>query len=86
MILTTFAPSQHTAAELAAVIVEVKYDGRVCDIDAEQVSGLELSRIGPIRISKAYPGRENYSGVYWSATTGRHHWLGVRNELVTVSV
>lgn len=86
MILTTFAPSQHTTAELAAVTVEVKYDGRVCDIDAEQVSGLELSRIAPIRISKAYPGRENYSGVYWSATTGRHHWFESLYEKTALSV
>lgn len=75
MILTTFAPSEHTVAELAAVTVDVKYDGRVCDIGPEQVSELDLSRIAPIRISNAYPGRENYSGVYWSATTGRHHWF-----------
>ncbi len=64
MILTTFAPSQHSDAELAAVTVEVKYDGRVCDIDAEQLSGLELSCIAPIRLSKAYPGRQNYAGFY----------------------
>lgn len=86
MILTTSAPSQHTAAELAAATAEVKYDGRVCDIDAEQVSGLEFSRIGPIRISKAYPGREKYSGVYWSATTGRHHWFESLYEKTTLSV
>ncbi|MDC7804532.1 DUF3387 domain-containing protein [Sphingomonas sp. BLCC-B65] len=38
--------------------VEVKYGGRVCDIGPDQVSELELTRIDPIRISKAYPGRE----------------------------
>lgn len=75
MILTTFAPSEYTATELAALTVEVKYGGRARDIGAEQVSALELSRIAPIRMSKAYPGRMNYSGVYWSATTSRHHWF-----------
>ncbi|MFL0564624.1 TnsA-like heteromeric transposase endonuclease subunit [Microbacterium sp. 179-I 1D1 NHS] len=86
MILTTFAPSEHTAAELAAVIVEVKYDGRVCDIGPELVSELELSRVAPIRISKAYPGRDSYSGVYWSATTGRHHWFESLYEKTALSV
>ncbi|CAN3703020.1 hypothetical protein MMX123_03057 [Microbacterium sp. MM2322] len=86
MILTSFAPSHHTDAELAAVTVEVKYDGRVCDIDAEQLSGLELSSIAPIRLSKAYPGRQNYAGVYWSATTGRHHWFESLYEKTALSV
>lgn len=86
MILTTFAPSEHTIAELTAVAVEVKHGGWVCDIGAEQVSELELSRIAPIRISKAYPGRENYSGVYWSATTGRHHWFESLYEKTALSV
>ena len=77
MILTTFTPSEHTAAELAAATVEVKYGGRVCDIGADKVSELDVSRIAPIRITKVYPGREYYSGVYWSATTGRHHWVSL---------
>ncbi|MBF9335770.1 hypothetical protein G3N30_05830 [Microbacterium lacticum] len=86
MILTTFAPSGHTASELAAGTVEVKYGGRVCDIGPDQVSELELSRIDPIRISKAYPGRENYSGVYWSATTRRHHWFESLYEKTALSI
>ena len=86
MILTTFAPSEHTITELAAATVEVKYDGRVCDVGPEQVSGLDVSRIAPIRISKAYPGRENYSGAYWSATTGRHHWFESLYEKTALSV
>lgn len=68
MILTAFVPSEHTVTELAAVTVEVKYDGRVCDIGSDQVSELDLSRVAPIRSSKAYPGRENYSGVRSRAT------------------
>ncbi len=86
MILTAFVPSEHTVTELAAATVEVKYDGRVCDIGSEQVSELELSRVAPIRIPKAYPGRENYSGVYWSATTGRHHWFESLYEKTALSV
>ena len=86
MILTTFTPSEHIAAELAAATVEVKYGGRVCDIGPDQVSELDVSRIAPIRISKAYPGREYYSGVYWSATTGRHHWFESLYEKTALSV
>lgn len=86
MILTAFVPSEHTVTELAAATVEVKYDGRVCDIRSEQVSELELSRVAPIRIPKAYPGRENYSGAYWSATTGRHHWFESLYEKTALSV
>lgn len=86
MILTTFTPSEHTATELAAVTVEVKYGGRVCDIGSDQVSELELSRIDPIRITKGYPGRESYSGVYWSATTGRHHWFESLYEKTALSI
>lgn len=86
MILTAFVPSEHTVTELAAATVEVKYDGRVCDIGSEQVSELELSRVAPIRIPKAYPGRENYYGVYWSATTGRHHWFESLYEKTALSV
>lgn len=75
MILTTVAQSDHPTSELRKATVEVKYDGRLRDFDAEQICELTLSRVSPVRISKAYPGRKNYSGVYWARTTARHHWF-----------
>lgn len=75
MYLTSVAPSAHTVADLRNATVEVKYDGRLRDIDATQIRDLTLSRVSPVRMSKAYPGRKNYSGVYWARTTGRHHWF-----------
>ncbi|MFH8253050.1 TnsA-like heteromeric transposase endonuclease subunit [Microbacterium sp. B2969] len=55
--------------------VEVKYDGVLRHFGAGDLVDLALDRIAPVRISKAYPGRRNYSGVYWARTTGRHHWF-----------
>lgn len=75
VILTTVAPSEYTSSDPHAATVEVKYSGALRDIDGEQIRDLTLSRVAPVRISKAYPGRKNYSGVYWARTTGRHHWF-----------
>ncbi|WP_417564339.1 hypothetical protein [Microbacterium sp.] len=64
----------------------MKYGDRVCGIRPDQVSELDPSRVAPIRISKAYPGRENYFGVYRSATRGRHHWFESLYEKTALSV
>lgn len=80
MILTTVAPSDHTRSDLRGAAVEVRHNGRLRDIDATQLCQFALDRLQPVRTSKAYPGRKNYSGVYWARTTGRHHWFESLHE------
>lgn len=75
MFLTTVAPSDHSRSELRGAAVGVKHDGRARDIDASQLREIALERLQPVRMSKAFPGRKHYSGVYWARATGRHHWF-----------
>lgn len=75
MHLTAVAPAHIKQPHLRGATVEIKYDGRPRDIDSAHVHELGFERLQPVRMSKAYPGRKHYSGVYWARTTGRHHWF-----------
>lgn len=85
MYLTPVAPARIAQSDVRGTTVEIKHDGRVRDIDSAQVHDLLLDRVQPVRISKAYPGRKNYSGVYWARTTGRHHWFESLYEKTALS-
>lgn len=75
MDLTPVVPADLPEEAIRRGSLEVKYDGVVRRVDLADLAALAPARLGLIRTSPSYKDKPNYSGYYWAATTGRHHWF-----------